>query len=194
MAHQKQNKKQSNVYNSERSCGGNGFLLLKRAYLKMSVSVLHGNILEVVCDAIVNPANVSLLRGSGLCGIIHKAAGLELEKACKEFGRQNEGDVVLTSAFALSNCSYVLHACGPRWYDGEQGEPDKLRKVYRKICELALKKGIKSVAIPAISTGIYRFPFEQAAYISIETVRDYDLDVYIVLHEHEKFLQVLEMV
>ena len=132
------------------------------------LEVVLGSVFDQDCDAIVNPANQSLLAGSGLCGVIHKLAGPELEIACKKLGRQEIGDAVITPAFNLKNCQYIIHACGPRWLDGTYGERELLAKTYKNIIDLANAAQLKKIAIPAISTGIYKFPIEQSAEIAIE--------------------------
>lgn len=155
------------------------------------IDVIQGNIFEVKVDAIVNPANVSLLAGGGLCGVIHKMAGTELEQKCKRFGKQEYGNAVITPSFALTNCDYIIHACGPRWLDGTRNEPELLAKTHKSIIEVAKKHKLESIAIPAISTGIYRFPADIAAKIALLTVVDEifnsDMDVFFVVKEPDKY-------
>ena len=133
------------------------------------ITITHGNIFSVPADAIVNPANVSLLAGSGLCGVIHKRAGLKLEDKCKSIGKQDIGNAIVTPAFELSTLKGIIHACGPRWLDGSRGEHELLALTHQNIITSALEHGFSSNAIPAISTGVYRFPVEVAALISSGT-------------------------
>lgn len=154
------------------------------------LEVVFGSIFDQECDAIVNPANQSLLAGSGLCGVIHKLAGPELEIACKKIGRQQIGNAVITPAFNLKNCQYIIHACGPRWLDGTYGERELLAKTYESILEIAQAKQLIRVAIPAISTGIYRFPANEAAAIAIDTCNRKsvgDLSITFAVNENDKF-------
>ena len=150
------------------------------------IQIIHGNILETPAEAIVNPAHTSLLAGSGLCGVIHKHAGVELEKHCESLGEQQYGDVVLTPAFGLTQFQYIIHVCSPRWWDGSRGEADTLRRTYENIRNVVTQGGISSVVIPALATGIYRFPVEVAAEIALEVLSGVDFDVTFVNMEQEK--------
>ena len=133
------------------------------------ITITHGDIFSAPADAIVNPSNVSLLAGSGLCGVIHKRAGLKLEDKCKSIGKQDIGNAIVTPAFELSTLKGIIHACGPRWLDGSRGEHELLALTHQNIITSALEHGFSSIAIPAISTGVYRFPVEVAALISSGT-------------------------
>lgn len=139
----------------------------------MAISVVKGDITLQRVDAIVNSANPSLLAGGGVCGAIHKAAGPELEVACKALGRCNAGSSVITQAFNLpAKC--VIHAVGPRWLDGTRGEPQLLEQCYASIFRLVAENDFRSVAIPSISTGIYHYPLDAAAEIAIGIARRHD--------------------
>ncbi|NVK24441.1 MAG: macro domain-containing protein [Gammaproteobacteria bacterium] len=155
------------------------------------LKIIQGNIFKLKIDAIINPANVSLLAGGGLCGAIHKMAGRELEQLCKTIGKQEYGNAVITPSFALTNCGYIIHACGPKWLDGKRNEPKLLAKTHQSIIEIARLHNLKSIAIPAISTGIYRFPADVAAQIAISSVvaetKGLELDVTFVVNEPDKF-------
>ena len=155
------------------------------------IHFLRDDIFEVKVEAIVNPANVSLLAGGGLCGAIHRMAGRELEQYCKNIGKQEYGNAVITPSFELSNCESIIHACGPRWLDGNQGEPESLVKTHNSIIKLAKLHNLKSIAIPAILTGIYRFPADIAAKIAISTVAkevvNSELKVLFVVNEPDKY-------
>ncbi len=122
-------------------------------------------------DAIVNAANSSLLGGGGVDGAIHRAAGPELVAACRMLNGCKTGDVKVTPAFRLA-AKYVFHAVGPRWRDGLHGEAEKLASCYGQAMALAAAHGVKSIAFPAISCGIYRYPVGEAAGIAVRTVRE----------------------
>lgn len=139
----------------------------------MTISILKGDITRKCVDAIVNSANPSLLAGGGVCGAIHKAAGPELEVACKAIGRCGVGGAVITPAFNLQ-AKCVIHAVGPRWLDGTRGEPELLEQCYASIFRLVAENDFRSVAIPSISTGIYHYPLIAAAEIAICVARRND--------------------
>lgn len=132
---------------------------------------VSGDITQETTDAIVNAANSSLAPGGGVCGAIHRAAGRELARACAELGGCPTGDARITPGFALK-AGHVIHAVGPMWHGGAKGEPDDLASCYRRSLELADEYGLRSIAFPAISTGIYGYPLDQATEIAVRTVRD----------------------
>ncbi len=136
----------------------------------MTISILKGDITGQHVDVIVNSANPSLLAGGGVCGAIHKAAGPELEVACKAIGRCSVGAAVITPAFNLP-AKFVIHAVGPRWLDGTRGEPQLLEQCYASIFRLVAENDFRSVAIPSISTGIYHYPLDAAAQVAIRVAR-----------------------
>jgi len=129
-------------------------------------------------DAIVNAANTSLTPGSGVCGAIHAAAGPELEDACRALGGCPTGDARITPGFRLRNARHVIHAVGPIWRGGSQGEDRLLASCYSKSLELASEHRLHSIAFPSISTGVYGYPLERASRVAVSTVLDY-------LAEHE---------
>lgn len=139
------------------------------AFDHMTSAVL-GDITTMSTHAIVNSANSSLLAGGGVCGAIHRAAGPELEAACKQIGRIEPGQAVLTEAFDLP-AEYVIHAVAPRYLGGNRGESEVLTETYRSICGLVKQYGIKKLSIPSIGTGIYRFPLDLAAEIAVTTLK-----------------------
>lgn len=158
------------------------------------ITVVHQNIFTLNVDAIVNSANVSLLAGSGICGVIHKHAGKALEDYCKTLGKQDYGSAVISPSFKLSPvCEYIIHACGPRYLDGNRGEAELLARTHESIIKVAIENNLSSIVIPPISTGVYRFPAEQAAMIAINSVAsalansDAEIDVYFAIKDADKY-------
>ena len=130
-----------------------------------------GDITTLAVDAIVNAANTSLMRGGGVCGAIFRAAGPRLDEACQAIGQCAPGNAVATPGFDLP-ARWVIHAVGPVWHGGDQGEAGQLASCYTRVLLVAAEVGAHSVAIPAISTGIYGYPPEQAAEIAVTTLID----------------------
>ena len=133
------------------------------------IDVVEGDITALDVDAIVNAANSSLLGGGGVDGAIHRAAGPQLYEECKTLGGCETGSAKITRGYRLK-ASHVIHAVGPVWGGGDKGEDDLLASCYRTAVALATEHRLASLAFPAISTGIYRFPPERAARIAVGTV------------------------
>ncbi len=134
------------------------------------IRVLDTDITQLRVVAIVNAANSSLRGGGGVDGAIHRAAGPELLAECKTLGGCEAGCAKITRGYRLP-AHWVIHTVGPVWKDGSESEDETLASCYRSCLHIAREHGIKSIAFPAISTGVYGFPFERAARIAINEVR-----------------------
>ena len=141
----------------------------------MGIEVLKGDITKLEVDAIVNAANTSLLGGGGVDGAIHRAAGGQLLEECKTLNGCETGQSKITKGYNLP-CKYVIHTVGPVWHGGKYNERELLKSCYMTALSLAKENGIKTIAFPAISCGVYHFPVEEACKIAMNTVKEFLAD------------------
>ena len=139
---------------------------------KMKIKILKGDITKLKVDAIVNAANKTLLGGGGVDGAIHRAAGKELLEECRTLNGCETGEAKITKGYNLP-AKFVIHTVGPVWYGGNNNEDELLANCYRNSLKLAVENKIKTIAFPAISTGIYRFPIDRATKIAIREVKNF---------------------
>ena len=137
------------------------------------IRVQQGDITKLKVEAIVNAANESLLGGGGVDGAIHRAAGPRLHDYNRKLGGCLTGEARISPGFDLP-AKWVISTVGPVWRGGEESEPELLESCYRSCFELALQNGIRSIALPAISTGVYGYPKEGAAQIAVRVMREYE--------------------
>jgi O-acetyl-ADP-ribose deacetylase len=151
---------------------------MKEAFFDGRLTVTTGDIILMRVDAIVNAANSTLLGGGGVDGAIHRSGGPAILDACREIRKTRfpdglpAGEAVETTA-GLLHATWVVHTVGPVWQGGEHGEPDTLADCYRNCLSIAARLGARSIAFPAISTGVYRFPRERAALVVWKTLSDF---------------------
>ncbi|EGZ45355.1 O-acetyl-ADP-ribose deacetylase [Neisseria wadsworthii] len=137
--------------------------------MKAIIEVIEADITTLRVDAIVNAANPTLLGGGGVDGAIHRAAGAELLAECRTLNGCKTGEAKITAGYLLPTRS-VIHTVGPVWNGGGQGEEELLANAYANSLKLAEEEGMRSIAFPSISTGVYGYPFEQAAEIALNTI------------------------
>jgi O-acetyl-ADP-ribose deacetylase len=154
------------------------------------LELIQGDITKIAVDAIVNAANSQLAGGGGVDGAIHRAGGPEIMRELDEIrariGHCETGSAVVTRAGRLP-AKYVIHAVGPRYRDGEHGEPEKLESCYKTSLTLAAERDVRTISFPSISTGIYGYPIEEAAQIAVRTVAAW-------LAEHTAPVQIVKLV
>lgn len=151
--------------------------------MESRLKIIQGDITTLQVEAIVNAANQSLLGGGGVDGAIHRAAGPGLLAECRTMHGCSTGEAKLTKGYKLP-ARYVIHTVGPVYCDGRHGEPDLLASCYRTALQLATDNGIRSVAFPSISTGVYGYPVEEAARIALQ-------EILAFLKTHPKMQEVI---
>lgn len=156
----------------------------------MPLHLVRNDITKMRVDAIVNAANSSLLGGGGVDGCIHRAAGPELLQACKNLHGCETGQAKITAGYRLP-CKYVIHAVGPRWQGGMQGEEEKLRSCYLESLKLATEYQCETLAFPLISAGIYGYPKAEALRVAVDTIAAFletaELTVYLVIFDRASY-------
>ena len=157
-----------------------------------NITIVKADITKLDTDAIVNAAGQSLLGGGGVDGAIHRAAGPKLLEECRKLNGCPTGEAKLTRGYNLP-AKYVIHTVGPIWSGGNSGEPDLLASCYRNSLSLAKDNELNSIAFPSISTGVYRYPFDESCKIGIREIKAFlsesgkQMGVILVTHSQEDF-------
>ena len=151
----------------------------------MEIEIIKGNIIHQKADAIVNAANTSLLGGGGVDGAIHRAAGKELVAECRMLNGCKVGQAKITHGYNLP-AKYIIHTPGPAWQGGNHGEAEMLRSCYQSCMNLAAQYRCETVSFPSISTGIYKYPVEEASIIALETIKNF--------HDPEQIIKKITIV
>lgn len=136
------------------------------------IEIIQADITKLNVDVLVNAANSSLMGGGGVDGAIHRAAGPELKEECRALRGCKTGESKITEAYKLS-AKYIIHTVGPVWYGGHKNEAELLVSCYKTSLDLCEKHDLKTIAFPSISTGAYKFPFEKAAQIALNTINEF---------------------
>ncbi len=160
-----------------------------------SLSVIQGDITKLSVDAIVNAANTSLMGGGGVDGAIHRAAGPQLDEACRKLNGCPTGEAKVTPAFNL-DAKIIIHTPGPIWRGGQNNEPELLKDCYVNSLRRAVENGCRTVAFPSISTGVYGYPLRDAAKIAVTAIQEFpkQLRVQMVCFDTVTYKQYLEAV